>query len=256
MMRFALLGSGSEGNGLVVESGATRILVDCGFRVSETVTRLERLGLAPSSLAAVLVTHEHDDHASGVARFARRYDLPVYLTYGTLVALGAARAIIPCIRLIDSHSPFAIGDLEVHPYPVPHDAREPCQFVFSDGDRRLGLLTDTGVSTPHIERMLSGMEALVLECNHDLELLMNGPYPPSLKRRIASRYGHLDNGTSARLLAGIDCTHLQHVIAAHLSAQNNTPELARGAMSAALNCAAEWIGIATQRDGLDWRQIA
>jgi phosphoribosyl 1,2-cyclic phosphodiesterase len=256
MMRFALLGSGSEGNGLVVESGATRILVDCGFRVSETVTRLERLGLAPSSLAAVLVTHEHDDHASGVARFARRYDLPVYLTYGTLVALGAARAIIPCIRLIDSHSPFAIGDLEVHPYPVPHDAREPCQFVFSDGDRRLGLLTDTGVSTPHIERMLSGMEALVLECNHDLELLMNGPYPPSLKRRIASRYGHLDNGTSARLLAGIDCTRLQHVIAAHLSAQNNTPELARGAMSAALNCAAEWIGIATQRDGLDWRQIA
>lgn len=255
-MRFASLGSGSEGNGLIVESGATRILVDCGFNVSETVARLERLGLVPSSLAAILVTHEHDDHACGVARFARRYDLPVYLTYGTLVALGAARATMPCIRLIDSHSPFAIGDLEVHPYPVPHDAREPCQFVFSDGDRRLGLLTDTGISTPHIERMLSGIEALVLECNHDLDLLMNGPYPPSLKRRIASRYGHLDNGTSARLLAGIDCTRLQHVIAAHLSAQNNTPELARGAVSAALNCAAEWIGIATQREGLDWRQIA
>jgi phosphoribosyl 1,2-cyclic phosphodiesterase len=170
--------------------------------------------------------------------------------------MGAARAIIPCIELIDSHSPFAIGELEVHPYPVPHDAREPCQFVFSDGDRRLGLLTDTGISTPHIERMLSGIDALMLECNHDLDLLMNGPYPPSLKHRIASRYGHLDNATSARLLAGIDCSRLQHVIAAHLSAQNNTPELARGAVSAALNCAAEWIGIATQRDGLDWRQIA
>jgi phosphoribosyl 1,2-cyclic phosphodiesterase len=104
--------------------------------------------------------------------------------------------------------------------------------------------------------MLSGIEALVLECNHDLDLLMNGPYPPSLKRRIASRYGHLDNGTSARLLAGIDCSRLQHVVAAHLSAQNNTPELACGAVSASLNCAVDWIGIATQREGLDWRQIA
>jgi phosphoribosyl 1,2-cyclic phosphodiesterase len=254
-MRFASLGSGSEGNGLIVESGVTRILVDCGFRVSDTVARLERLGVAPSSLAAVLVTHEHDDHAGGVARFARRYDLPVYLTYGTLVALGAARAILPCIRLIDAHMPFAIGDLEVHPYPVPHDAREPCQFVFSDGDRRLGLLTDTGISTPHIERMLSGIEALVLECNHELDLLLNGPYPPSLKRRIASRYGHLDNGTSARILAGIDCSRLQHVIAAHLSAQNNTPELARGAVAGALNCSSEWVGIASQREGLGWRQI-
>jgi phosphoribosyl 1,2-cyclic phosphodiesterase len=254
-MRFASLGSGSEGNGLIVESGVTRILVDCGFRVSDTVARLERLGVAPSSLAAVLVTHEHDDHAGGVARFARRYDLPVYLTYGTLVALGAARAILPCIRLIDAHMPFAIGDLEVHPYPVPHDAREPCQFVFSDGDRRLGLLTDTGISTPHIERMLSGIEALVLECNHELDLLLNGPYPPSLKRRIASRYGHLDNGTSARILAGIDCSRLQHVIAAHLSVQNNTPELARGAVAGALNCSSEWVGIASQREGLGWRQI-
>ena len=255
MIRFASLGSGSEGNGLIVESGTTRILVDCGFRISDTVTRLGRLGLAPSDLAAVLVTHEHDDHAGGVARFARRYDLPVYLTYGTLVALGAARTVLPCIKLIDSHTPFAIGDLEVHPYPVPHDAREPCQFVFSDGDRRLGLLTDTGISTPHIERMLSGIEGLVIECNHDLDLLMNGPYPPTLKRRIASRFGHLDNTTSARILSGIDCSRLQHIIAAHLSAQNNKPELARAAVSAALSCTAEWVGIATQKEGLDWRQI-
>ena len=255
-MRFASLGSGSEGNGLIVESGATRVLVDCGFRLSETVTRLARFGLAPGDLAAILVTHEHDDHVGGVARFARRYDLPVYLTYGTLVATGADGAMMPHVRLIDSHTPFAIGDLEVHPYPVPHDAREPSQFVFSDGDRRLGLLTDAGDSTPHIERMLSGIEALVLECNHDLALLMNGPYPPTLKRRISGRYGHLDNGTAARILAGIDCSRLQHFVAAHLSAQNNTPELARAAVSASLNCTAEWVGIATQAAGLDWRQIA
>jgi phosphoribosyl 1,2-cyclic phosphodiesterase len=255
-MRFASLGSGSEGNGLLVESGATRILVDCGFRLSETVKRLGRLGLTPSDLAAVLVTHEHDDHVGGVARFARRYGLPVYLTYGTLMALGLRGSMMPRVSLIDSHSPFAIGDLEIHPYPVPHDAREPSQFVFSDGDRRLGLLTDTGDSTPHIERMLSGIDALVLECNHDLELLMNGPYPPTLKRRIAGRYGHLDNETAARLLAGIDCSRFQHFIAAHLSAQNNTPELARRAVCAALNCESSWIQIASQSEGFDWRQIA
>lgn len=254
-MRFASLGSGSEGNGLIVESGATRILVDCGFRLSETLRRLNRLGLAPSDLAAVLVTHEHEDHAGGVARLARRHGLPVYLTHGTLGAAGSDVTTLPQVRLIDSHTPFAIGDLEVHPFPVPHDAREPSQFVFGDGVRRLGLLTDTGDSTPHIERMLSGIDALVLECNHDLDLLMNGPYPPTLKRRISGRYGHLDNATAARLVAGIDCSRLQHFIAAHLSARNNTPELARTAMSAALNCEPEWIGIATQGEGLAWRQI-
>jgi phosphoribosyl 1,2-cyclic phosphodiesterase len=255
MIRFASLGSGSDGNGLIVESGTTRLLVDCGFKVSETVRRLARLDLEPGDLAAILITHEHDDHAGGVARLARRYELPVYLTYGTLVAMGPQGSMIPRFSLIDSHSPFAIGDLEVHPYPVPHDAREPSQFVFSDGDRRLGLLTDTGDTTPHIQRMLSGLDALVLECNHDLDLLMNGPYPPSLKRRISGRLGHLDNGTAARIVGSLDCSRLQHFIAAHLSAQNNTPELARAAMAAALKCEPAWICVATQGDGLDWRQV-
>ena len=255
-MRFASLGSGSEGNGLLVESGGTRLLVDCGFRLSDTVARLARLGLAPSDLAAILITHEHDDHAGGVARLARRHELPVYLTYGTLVALGADGSMLPQVSLIDSHSPFVVGDIEVHPYPVPHDAREPSQFVFSDGDVRLGLLTDAGDDTPHIRNMLSGIDALVLECNHDLELLMNGPYPPTLKRRISSRYGHLDNQTSARILAGIDCSRLQHFVAAHLSAQNNTPELARAAVSSALGCDPAWIAIATQSEGFAWRDIS
>jgi len=256
MMRFASLGSGSEGNGLIVEAGVTRVLVDCGFNVTETVRRLARLGLEPADLQAVLITHEHDDHAGGVARFARRYQLPVYLTYGTLAALGTRSSMMPRLSLIDSHTAFVIGDLEVHPYPVPHDAREPCQFVFSDGDRRLGLLTDTGDSTAHIERMLSGLDALVLECNHDLELLMNGPYPHTLKRRISGRYGHLDNHTAARIISGIDCSRLQHFVAAHLSAQNNTPDLARAATAAALKCETSWITVATQADGLGWRQIA
>lgn len=256
-MRFASLGSGSEGNGLIVESGATRVLVDCGFNVTETLARLARLDLAPTDLAAILVTHEHDDHAGGVARLAGRYDLPVYLTYGTLSAMGPRGCALSRICLIDSHHPFTIADLEIHPYPVPHDAREPAQFVFSDGDRRLGLLTDAGESTPHIQCMLTGIDALVLECNHELDLLMsNHRYPLSLKRRISGRLGHLDNATSAGILSGIDCSKLQHFIAAHLSAQNNTPELARGAMAAALSCEPAWVGIATQRDGLQWRAIA
>ena len=255
MIRFASLGSGSEGNGLVVECGSTRVLVDCGFNLGETEKRLGRLGLAAADLAAILITHEHDDHAGGAARLARRYDIPVYLTYGTLDAMGAQGAMIPQLTLIDSHFPFAIGDLEIHPYPVPHDAREPSQFVFSDGDKRLGLLTDAGATTPHIERMLSGIDALVLECNHDIELLMNGPYPPSLKRRISGRLGHLDNATAARIVGGIDCGRLQHFIAAHLSAQNNTPALARSAMAGALGCEETWICIATQAEGFAWRDI-
>lgn len=255
MIRFASIGSGSEGNGLIVEAGSTRILVDCGFNVGETERRLAKLGLTPSDLAAILITHEHDDHSGGAARLARRYEIPVYLTYGTFVAIGAQGAMIPRLTLIDSHFPFAIGDLEVHPYPVPHDAREPSQFVFSDGDSRLGLLTDAGASTPHIERMLSGIEALVLECNHDRDLLMNGPYPPSLKRRISGRLGHLANDTAARIVGSLDCSRLQHFVAAHLSAQNNTPDLARTAMAEALNCEGAWIGIATQVDGFAWRTI-
>jgi phosphoribosyl 1,2-cyclic phosphodiesterase len=255
MIRFASLGSGSEGNGLIVEAGATRLLVDCGFNMAETSARLARIGLRPEDLTAILVTHEHDDHACGVARLSRRHRLPVYLTYGTFMAMGRQRSLVSRATLIDSHIPLAIGDLELHPYPVPHDAREPTQFVFSDGDCRLGLLTDAGDSTPHIERMLSGIDAIVLECNHDYDLLMKGPYPPTLKRRISSRFGHLENGTSARLLGSIDCTRLQHCIAAHLSAQNNTPELATAAVAVALNCGPEWICVATQATGFGWREI-
>lgn len=255
MMRFASLGSGSRGNGLVVEVGRTRALLDCGFGINEAAARLARLGLAADDLDAIVVTHEHSDHASGVARFASKHGLPVYLTRGTLTALDGGRSQIPEIVVIGGHAPFAIGDIEVRPYPVPHDAREPVQFVFGDGSVRLGVLTDAGSSTPHIEATLSGLDALVLECNHDLDMLANGSYPPSLKERIASRFGHLDNGAAARLLASLDCARLQHLVAAHLSRQNNLPELARAALAHALNCAPQWIGVADQDEGFAWREI-
>jgi phosphoribosyl 1,2-cyclic phosphodiesterase len=254
-MRFASLGSGSQGNALLIESGNTRVLLDCGFGLSETTSRLSRLGLDASSLDAIIVTHEHGDHGGGVAKLASRFDVAVYLTRGTLSAMGAEGRSIPRRILIDPYTTFAIDGIEVRPFPVPHDAREPVQFVLSDGAVRLGVLTDTGQPTPHIAQALSGVDALVLECNHDLDMLMSGPYTAQLKSRIAGRLGHLANAASAELVQAMDCSRLQHLVAAHLSLTNNTPELARSALAGALGCAPEWIGIATQEDGFGWREI-
>ena len=257
-MRFASLGSGSEGNALIVHAGNTHLMLDCGFGLADTVRRLARLALVPEQINGIVVTHEHDDHVGGVARFARKHDVPVYLTHGTLIATGVSRFKEVDLNIIDSHTPLPVGDIQLRPFPVPHDAREPAQFVFGDGDKSLGVLTDTGVSTTHIETMLSDVDALVLECNHDLDLLMNSAYPYTLKQRIAGRLGHLDNATACGLLGALPCARdrMQHVIAAHLSKQNNTPALARRALATALGCSDDWIGVAAQDDGFDWREIA
>lgn len=255
-MRFASLGSGSRGNALVVEAGKTRVMLDCGFAVRETVARLARLDLLPDDISAIVVTHEHSDHIGGVAAFARKFNLPVWLSPGTLSgASGQFRENQP-VHLFDSHTCFSIGGIEIEPFPVPHDAREPAQFAFGDGARRLGVLTDAGCSTPHIEATLNRCHALVLECNHDVEMLRNGPYPHGLKQRVAGRFGHLDNDAAAALLAKLDAGLLQHVIAAHLSEKNNRPDLAQQALSRVLNCEPEWVWIADQESGFGWRQIA
>jgi len=255
-MRFASLGSGSAGNALIVERGNTRLMLDCGYPAREIERRLARLGLSPADLAGIVLTHEHSDHVSGAGIAARKYDLPLWLTHGTLRSLGEEALAALRFNVIDSHTAFAIGELELSPFPVPHDAREPAHFVFSDGARRLGVLTDAGSSTSHIESMLSGCDALVLECNHDLDMLMSGNYPSSLKKRVAGPYGHLDNGGAADLLAALDHSRLQHLIAAHLSQQNNTADLARAALAQVVGCADHWIGVADQLEGFDWREIA
>lgn len=241
----------------MVESAGTRVLVDCGLPAAEIERRLARFGLEPSGLAAILVTHEHDDHAQHAFAAASAFGVPVLLTHGTRSALeesGKANRSAK-VRVIRGGSQFAVGDLAVEPFTVPHDAREPVQFVLSDGARRLGVVTDLGASTAHVERMLTGCDALFLECNHDLDLLWSGSYPSWLKRRIAGAFGHLDNRASQRLLAALDRSRLQHVIAAHLSQQNNRADLARAALAEALGCAPDWVGVATQDEGHDWRDL-
>lgn len=254
-MRFACLGSGSQGNSLVIEVVRTRLLLDCGFTLKEVIARLSRLGLHPDMLDGIVITHEHGDHISGVEQLARRFNVPVWLTYGTMRGAKRTFSMLPRINIIDSHQRFSIGDIEIEPYPVPHDAHEPTQFIFSDGAFRLGVLTDTGCSTTHIETVLSRCHALVLECNHDAQLLASSNYPQSLKQRIGGRLGHLENTISAKLLANLDCSLLQHLIAAHLSKINNTPILAQSALSSTINCDLDWIGVADQSTGFDWRQL-
>ena len=256
MLRFASLASGSGGNCLVAQADLTRVLIDCGLSLTDTERRLARLGLEPADIDAILVTHEHDDHAGCVFDFAAAHNVLVVLTHGTLRALRAAGKMHDGVRtlFLRSGERAPIGGMEVLPFTVPHDAAEPVQYVVSDGAARLGVLTDIGISTRHVERVLSGLDALVLECNYDRDMLWSGAYPRWLKERIGGPFGHLDNHDAARLLGALDRSRLKHIIGAHLSQQNNTPALARAALAAALGCEPGWVGLATQEDGFDWRE--
>jgi phosphoribosyl 1,2-cyclic phosphodiesterase len=252
-LRFASLGSGSRGNATLVESGSTCLMVDCGFSRAEAEKRLARLDRAPGDITAILVTHEHADHIGGVGRLARKYDIPVWATSGTLAAdadMSGAR-----INAFNCHRPLVIGDLCIEPFPVPHDAREPCQFVFDDGSR-LGLLTDIGSPTPHVARSLEALDALILEFNHDPQMLATGPYPPGLKRRVGGDFGHLNNAQAATLLDRIDRSRLRRLIAAHISEKNNHPELVREALDGVLGGATCDVEIACQDEGFAWVSLS
>jgi len=253
-VRFACLGSGSKGNAWLIEAGPTRVLLDCGFAARETARRLARLGIEADSIDAIVVTHEHSDHGRGVAAFAIRHGAAVHVTHGCHSML-ARNGELGAARIIDSHTPFAIGDLALQPYPVPHDAREPVQFTFSDGAHKLAVLTDVGHVTGHMREQLQGCDGLVIECNHDADKLRAGSYPAALKARILGPFGHLDNAAGAALLAAVAHPKLQHVVAAHLSEENNSPALARAALASALGCAEDWIAVAGQETGLEWRSL-
>jgi phosphoribosyl 1,2-cyclic phosphodiesterase len=255
VLRVCSLGSGSGGNALVVEASdgfaTRRVLLDNGFNLRQLERRLARAGLTAASLDAVFVTHEHSDHATGVAALARRHGTAVYCTAGTAVRLGDG-VTWQCVAAGDV---VPIGPLAVRAYAVPHDAGEPVQYTFSDGGRSLGVLTDAGECSQEIIDALDGVHALVLECNHDEALLAAGAYPAFLKARIAGARGHLSNRQAAAILAQIDASRLGWIAVAHLSASNNRPDLAQAAIAEVLACAAGEVAVATQNDGLDWRAV-
>ncbi len=253
-MRFAMLGSGSKGNGTLVEAGGVRVLVDCGFAVREVEARAARLDFDLDSLDAILVTHEHGDHLGGVARLARAYRVPVYLTRGSYQAWKDRE--VEDVRFITPHEPFHIAALKVRPFPVPHDAKEPCQFAFEHAGKKLGVVSDLGAITSHVRYVLGDCDALLLETNHDAAMLASGPYPQRLKDRVGGGLGHLSNAQAAGLVRVVQRERLQHLVLTHLSEQNNTPELARAAICEALEQDPDWCVCAGQAAGLAWRELA
>ena len=257
MIRFASLGSGSKGNATLIESGSgdqdTRILLDCGFSTKEIDLRLARLSRSADSINAIVITHEHADHIVGAGRLARKYKIPVWLTPGTWDKCKDTD--FPETHFINSHQDFEVDDLYLHPFPVPHDAREPCQFVFSDGASKLGIATDLGSITPHVISKLNDLDALLLECNYDGQMLREGPYPQKLKDRVSSDKGHLDNYQSTQLLQNIKLEKLKHVIGMHVSEKNNREECAIDALCIGLNCEKNDVSLASQTDGFQWREL-
>ena len=257
-MKFASLGSGSEGNALLIstQSGTTKttVMLDCGFGIRETERRLERLQMTPADLTGIIVTHEHQDHIGGVFKFARRHRLPVWLTFGTYQATRD-RCDDVDIHFCRDGGIFSIGDLELSPYTVPHDAREPVQYVASNGVLRLGVLTDAGHATSHLIAALGACDALMLECNHDRQMLRDSTYPPSLKQRIGGDYGHLSNQTAGEILSELDKSRLKRIVGAHLSLKNNTPELARAALTDVVADSID-VMIACQEEGFGWVNVA
>ena len=258
MLRVCSLGSGSSGNGLVVEArdgtSTTRVLIDNGFNLRQLERRLHRVGLGPEALDAVFVTHEHSDHVGGVAALARRCRVDIYCTEGTAVAGGLVDHGITW-RAIRAGDVLELGPLGIRPFAVPHDALEPVQYVFTDGARRAGLLTDVGECSDSIIDALSGLHALILECNHDADLLQGGRYPAFLKQRIAGPQGHLSNEQAAGILDRARSAALGWVAAAHLSRSNNRPQLAQQALARVLGCGVGEISVLDQEEGLPWREV-
>ncbi len=233
------------------QASNTTVMLDCGFGIRETEQRLAKLRMLPEQIDAIVVTHEHHDHIGGVFKFAQKHRIPVWMSFGTFQ--GARR--VPGdvqINFCRDGETVSIKDLELQPFTVPHDAREPLQYVIGNGLARLGILTDIGQSTPHVLENLNACDALVLECNHDSQMLADSNYPYSLKQRIGGLYGHLSNQASAEILSAIDQSRLRKVICAHLSRQNNCADLAYQALAGALRTSDTEINIACQDRGFEW----
>lgn len=251
-MRFASLGSGSSGNATLVAINTTFVLVDCGFTTKEVEKRLARLDLKPQSITAILVTHEHGDHAKGVGPLSRKYNIPVFMSHGTYVSRKYGD--LPKLTLISEGNDLSIGDLQVTPVTVPHDAREPLQFVFHYQGKKLGILTDLGSISERVINAYNECDALFLEANHDVMMLANGPYPPSLRARVGGPWGHLNNQQTASLLSSLSLSKIQHIVIGHISKKNNSLEKTSEALDhlASLTHVMQY---ACQDEGFDWLNV-
>ena len=254
-MRFASLGSGSKGNATLVEWQNTCVMIDCGFSVKQVTERLKALGKKPQDLSAILVTHEHSDHWKGVLPLASRYSIDVYMTPGCLRAVELSKASFEGIKLIESGLTFQIGDLSIQPVSVPHDAREPVQYLFFSTQHKLGILTDLGSVTPHIVDLYSDCDGLIVEANHDSELLAAGSYPAFLKERVGGPWGHLNNNQTAELIATIDQQRIQYIVVAHISQSNNDPQRVKEVIEKAYKGPGK-VCFANQQEGFDWLHLA
>lgn len=251
-MRFACLGSGSKGNATIIQSGQTTIMVDCGFSAREAENRLRQMELQPTDIDALLVTHEHGDHIRGISVLSRRFAIPVWASRGTSEYFSDPDI---DLNVINVHREFQIADVKITPIAVPHDAREPCQFIFQTDAYNFGLLTDLGCITSHIVNNYGACDAMLLEYNHDREMLMSGSYPMSLKRRVAGQLGHLSNDQANELLQQLLPGTLKFILAGHLSEVNNSPEIVRQEIDRIMHEHDCHFEIASQHSASHWYQL-
>lgn len=225
---FCPLFSGSSGNCLLACADDTRVLVDAGMTGRAILGELCKLGVAPDSLSGILVTHEHSDHIRSVGMLSRKFDLPVYASEGTWGAMeDKVQGVAPKNqRIFAAGQDFYVGDLGVQPFSIPHDAADPVGFCLLYGGSKIAVATDLGHLSPSWMQAVAGAQVLMLESNHDLDMLARGPYPARLKQRIRGRNGHLSNADCAKALTSLLPTGLRSVILGHLSGENNLPELA------------------------------
>ena len=256
-MRFKSLGSGSSGNATLVQStgaDSCNVLIDCGFGLRQLLQRLGKTGVSPTQLDAIFITHEHGDHTGCVQALSNEFNIPVWMSAGTAAAMGYVDA-SGLLRTASDGDVIDLDGLQLCPFTVPHDAREPLQLTCTDGAAKLGVLTDLGHATAHVLDQLQGCHALLLECNHDADLLAASVYPPFLKQRIGGHYGHLANSQAAHIAGAVMHSSLKHVVAAHLSQQNNLPELVKSSLAQALSCSVNDIIVTSQTDGCPWLSI-
>ena len=257
-MRFKSLGSGSTGNATIVQSksadASTTLLIDCGFGLKHLTARLEQSGLRAEDLDAIFITHEHGDHVGCAQVLSAKYGIPIWMSAGTSSAVAFDNS-AGLVNIASDGQAIDMGGMHITPFTVPHDARAPLQLTCTDGNVKLGVLTDLGHATDHVLSHLENCNALLLECNHDSDMLSASRYPDFLKQRVGGDHGHLSNAQAAGIAQAIHHSQLRHVVAAHLSLQNNLPLLAQQALSQALSRSVQDIMAATAEDGCPWLDV-